>query len=283
MHSLHPMALLLKNEGYPPAVVAAILIHGFLLYIIFHNPVMSNELVNLDEPIYINATTTEQNPQRLRRIQELELQRARDAEAQRQRERDAAAQRAREEEARQQEAQRETERLEQQRRERELAQRRQQEAEAEAQRQALERDRQEQERIQRERDRQNQLAREQEAARQAELARQQALASQQAATDARAVDTYVAIINRTVASYWDIPPSARNGMTAVLAIRLVPTGEVISVEVIQSSGNAAFDRSVEQAVRKAERFPELRDMSTTLFETSFRNLTITFRPEDLLR
>ena len=72
-------------------------------------------------------------------------------------------------------------------------------------------------------------------------------------------------------------------MTAVLAIRLVPTGEVISVEVIQSSGNAAFDRSVEQAVRKAERFPELRDMSTTLFETSFRNLTITFRPEDLLR
>jgi colicin import membrane protein len=281
MQSFHPMALLLRNEGYPPAVVAATLLHGFLLYIIFHNPVMSNELVNLDEPIYINATTAEQNPQRLRRIQELELQRAREVETQRQRERDAAAQRVREEEARQQEAQREAERLEQQRRERELAQRRQQETEAEAQRQTLERDRLEQERIQRER--QNQLAREQEAARQAELERQQALASQQAATDARAVDTYVAIINRTVASYWDIPPSARNGMTAVLAIRLVPTGEVISVEVIQSSGNAAFDRSVEQAVRKAERFPELRDMSTTLFETSFRNLTITFRPEDLLR
>lgn len=278
MSSLHPMALLLKNDGYPPAVISAILIHGFLLFIIFHNPVMSNELVDLDEPIYINATTTEQNPQRLRRIQELELQRARELEAQRQRERDAAAQRAREEEARQQAEQQQAE---QQRQERELAQRQQEEAEAEAQRQALERDRLEQERL--ERERQAQIAREEEIARQAELERQQALASQQAARDARAVDTYVAIINRTVASYWDIPPSARNGMTAVLAIRLVPTGEVISVEVIQSSGNAAFDRSVEQAVRKAERFPELRDMSTTLFETSFRNLTITFRPEDLLR
>mgnify|MGYP000983231268 CR=1 FL=1 len=279
MNSFHPMALLLKHEGYPPAVVVATLIHGFLLFILFHNPVMSNELVNIDEPIYINATTAEQNPQRLRRIQELELQRTREVEAQRQRERDAAAQRAREEEARQQEVQRETERLAQQRSERELAQRQQQEAEA--QRQALEQDRLDQARI--ERERQAQIAREQEVARRAELERQQALASQQAASDARAVDTYVAIINRTVASYWDIPPSARNGMTAVLAIRLVPTGEVISVEVLQSSGNAAFDRSVEQAIRKAERFPELRDMSTTLFETSFRNLTITFRPEDLLR
>ena len=279
MNSFHPMALLLKHEGYPPAVVVATLIHGFLLFFLFHNPVMSNELVNIDEPIYINATTAEQNPQRLRRIQELELQRTREVEAQRQRERDAAAQRAREEEARQQEVQRETERLAQQRSERELAQRQQQEAEA--QRQALEQDRLDQARI--ERERQAQIAREQEVARRAELERQQALASQQAASDARAVDTYVAIINRTVASYWDIPPSARNGMTAVLAIRLVPTGEVISVEVLQSSGNAAFDRSVEQAIRKAERFPELRDMSTTLFETSFRNLTITFRPEDLLR
>ena len=275
------MSLLLKHEGYPPEVIASILIHGFLLFILFHNPVMSNELVNLDEPIYINATTAEQNPQRLRRIQDLELQRTRELEAQRQRDRDAAAQRAREEQARQQDAQRETERLEQQRRERELAQRQQQEAEAEAQRELQEQARLEQASI--ERERQAQIAREQEAARQAELQRQQAAASQQAARDARAVDTYVAIINRTVASYWDIPPSARNGMTAVLAIRLVPTGEVISVEVIQSSGNAAFDRSVEQAVRKAERFPELRDMSTTLFETSFRNLTITFRPEDLLR
>ena len=70
MQSFHPMALLLKHEGYPPAVVAATLIHGFLLFILFHNPVMSNELVNIDEPIYINATTAEQNPQRLRRIQE---------------------------------------------------------------------------------------------------------------------------------------------------------------------------------------------------------------------
>lgn len=281
MLPFRPMALLLKYEGYPPAVLAAILIHGLLIFIIFYNPVLSRDLVDLDEPIYINATTVEQNPQRLRRLQELELQRSREAEAQRQRERDAAAQRAQEEDARQQAAQQEADRLEQQRRERELAQRQQEEADAEAQRQAQEQQRIAQENLDRER--QAQIVRDQEAARQAEMQRQQTLAAQQAAADARAVDIYVATINRTISINWDVPPSARNGMTAVLAIRLVPTGEVISVDVVQSSGNAAFDRSVEQAVRRAERFPELQDMSTTLFESQFRNLTITFMPQDLIR
>tara|TARA_R110000772_G_scaffold175160_3_gene287016 strand:+ start:88 stop:921 length:834 start_codon:yes stop_codon:yes gene_type:complete len=277
MFPFNPMVLLLKHEGYPPAVLGAALIHGLLLYIILDNPVMSRDLVNLEEPVYISATTTEANPQRLRRIQELELQRSREAEAQRQRERDAAAQRAREEQARQQQVQQEAARAEQLRSERETAQRRQQEAEQAAQRQADEQRRLEQERL--DRQRQEQLAREQ----QAEQQRQQAAAAQQAAADARAENTYVAIIHNAVASNWVIPPSARNGMTAVLAIRLVPTGEIISVDIIQSSGDAAFDRSVEQAIRKAGRFPELREMSTSLFEASFRNLTLTFRPEDLLR
>ena len=282
MQPFHPMALLLKFEGYPPAVLIAALLHGFLLYIILDNPLIRNDLVNLEEPIYVNATTTEQNPQRLRRIQELELQRNREIEAQRQREREAAAQRTREEQARQQQTQQEAARAEQARQERELAQRRQQETEQQAQRQAADQRRQEQERL--DRQSQQQLAREQELARQAELQQQQAVAAaQQSAADARAVDTYVAIIYNAVSSNWVIPPSARNGMTAVLAIRLVPTGELISVDIIRSSGDAAFDRSVEQAVRRAGRFPELREMSTTLFESSFRNLTLTFRPEDLLR
>ena len=281
MLSFQFIALLLKHEGYPPAILAATFLHALLIYFVFYNPVMSRELVDLDEPIYINATTAEQNPQRLRRIQELELQRVRDAEVQRQREKNAANQRAQEEMDQQKEAQLEADKLEMQRSERELAQRQQEEADAEVQRQTQEQQKINQENLSRER--QAQIAREQETARHAELERRQALASQQSTADARAVDTYVAIINNAVASNWGIPPSARNGMTAVLAIRLVPTGEVIAVNIVQSSGNIAFDRSVEQAVRRAERFPELQDMSTTLFEATFRNLTITFRPEDLLR
>ena len=279
MFAFHPMALLLKHEGYPPAVLAAILIHGLLLYIILDNPFLRNDMVDLDTPVYISATTAEETPQRLRRLQQIQQEQAREAAAQRQREQEAAAQAAREEEARRQAELQEQQRLEQQRSEQELAQRRQaeQEAQREAQRQAQI---EEQQRL--ERQRQEQLAREQQAAQQAEAERQQQLAAQREA-DARAVDTYSAIVHNTVTRNWVIPPSARNGMTAVLAIRLVPTGEVISVEIIQSSGDAAFDRSVEQAVRRAARFPELQGMSTSLFEASFRNLTLTFRPEDLLR
>lgn len=278
MFAFHPMSLLLKYEGYPSGVIVALLVHGLLLFFLLGNASFLNDMVELEQPVYINATTAEANPQRLRRIEQLELQRQQAAEAQRQRDREAAAQRAREAEAQRQQQAQEQQRQEQIRQERETAQRRQQE---EAERQAAEQRRQEQAQL--ERQRQEQLARDQEAARQAELERQQQMAAQQAAQDARAVDTYSAIIHNAVARNWVIPPSARNGMTAVLSIRLVPTGEVISVDIIQSSGDAAFDRSVEQAVRQAARFPELQDMSIGLFEASFRNLILTFRPEDLLR
>ena len=43
-------------------------------------------------------------------------------------------------------------------------------------------------------------------------------------------------------------------MSARLLVELIPTGEVISVTVVEGSGNSAFDQSAEQAVRKARRF-----------------------------
>ena len=62
---------------------------------------------------------------------------------------------------------------------------------------------------------------------------------------------------------------------------MVPTGEVVGVRVIRSSGNAAFDSSAENAVRKAGAFPELQKLPSGEFERQFRRLYITFRPEDL--
>jgi colicin import membrane protein len=62
-------------------------------------------------------------------------------------------------------------------------------------------------------------------------------------------------------------------------VRLVPTGEIVSVDVEESSGNDAFDRSVIQAVRKSERF--LVPTDSRQFERNFRSFTVLFRPEDL--
>lgn len=93
--------------------------------------------------------------------------------------------------------------------------------------------------------------------------------------------SYAALIQQTVINYWSRPPSARNGMEALLAIQLIPTGEVVSVSVIKSSGNTAFDRSAINAVEKAGSFPELQNLPPREFEKTFRRFRLLFRPEDL--
>jgi len=93
--------------------------------------------------------------------------------------------------------------------------------------------------------------------------------------------TYVEGIYSAVVANWSRPPSARNDMEARLRVELIPTGEVVSVTVLSSSGNAAFDRSAEAAVRKARRFQVPSD--TRLFEQQFRSFVLLFKPQDLLR
>ena len=99
--------------------------------------------------------------------------------------------------------------------------------------------------------------------------------------NADAALTYVAGIYQTVVRNWSRPPSARNDMEAELLVELIPTGEVVSVTLLGSSGNTAFDRSAEAAVRKARRFDVPEDIA--LFDARFRQFTLLFKPEDLLR
>lgn len=97
----------------------------------------------------------------------------------------------------------------------------------------------------------------------------------------RAAMTYVHAIKQAISRQWTRPPSARNGMQARLMLHLAPTGELLSVQLVTSSGDQPYDRSVQRAIRKAGRFkvPENR----RLFEAEFRRFTILFRAEDLLR
>ena len=104
---------------------------------------------------------------------------------------------------------------------------------------------------------------------------------QDAVTASEMAASYASLIQQTVINYWSRPPSARNGMEVLLALQLIPTGEIVSVTVVQSSGNTAFDRSAINAVEKAERFPELNDLPSREFEKTFRRFRLLFRPEDL--
>ena len=107
-------------------------------------------------------------------------------------------------------------------------------------------------------------------------------AQQQAtATAGEMSASFVSLIQRTVVNYWSRPPSARNGMECELSIQLIPTGEVVNVILVRSSGNSAFDSSAINAVQKAGAFPELRNLPSREFEKNFRRLTLIFKPEDL--
>lgn len=106
-------------------------------------------------------------------------------------------------------------------------------------------------------------------------------AAEATATAAEMAASYASLIQQTVINYWSRPPSARNGMEALLAIQLIPTGEVVSVSVLKSSGNTAFDRSAINAVEKAGSFPELQKLPSREFEKTFRRFRLLFRPEDL--
>ena len=94
-------------------------------------------------------------------------------------------------------------------------------------------------------------------------------------------DVVAATIRASVINRWTRPPSARNGMVSILSIQLVPTGEVVGVSVLQSSGNTAFDRSAMTAVERTGRFPEVAKLDNRTFEANFRRFQLIFKPEDL--
>ncbi len=109
--------------------------------------------------------------------------------------------------------------------------------------------------------------------------KQQALIA--AKEDKQAANSYLQVIQARLSQQWNRPKSARRGMETLIELRLVPTGRIVGVEILESSGDIAFDRSVEQAAYKAAPFSELQTMKPRIFEQYFRSVKIVFNPEDL--
>ena len=63
------------------------------------------------------------------------------------------------------------------------------------------------------------------------------------------------MIKQKVERNWDTRPPGTDDLKCTVNVRLGATGSVLLVRVIESSGNPAFDRSVEAAVLKADPLP----------------------------
>lgn len=75
---------------------------------------------------------------------------------------------------------------------------------------------------------------------------------------------------------WRKPTNYTKGLKCTVNVRLMPTGEVLSVVVTQSSGDAAFDTSAEKAVYKSAPFPINGD--TDIFDR-MRDINFEFEPQ----
>lgn len=265
---------LIIYNGYPLSIIVAVSFHSLILmFLIWLQSSSSAESLELVQPTIVKALFIDENPQ-IRNQRLIEQQRIREIEreeqerVQRQEELEQVAERQRQEDEQQRRALREREELE-----RQLQQ---------AQQEELERERQEREdRVKRELATTEEIRQQREAERRREDAEKSA-AADAARTEFELVQSATAIIQQAVQQVWNRPPSARNGMRAILQIQMLPTGELLDVRITQTSGDAAFDRASENAVYSAAPFTELRDLPINIFNANFRTLSLIFQPEDLL-
>ncbi|MGS2717008.1 TonB family protein [Eionea flava] len=285
-------------KSYSLPILLSIIGHGLLVFLVVWGWSVAAEKPTIKKPAYIKATLI-QVEQKARPVEQKKQPPKPDEALKKQQE--AAAKKRREQEKKQQEAKRlaekkkaEQKKAEQKKaaedkaRKNQLAKKREeekkkQEAERKKREQAEKEKQQKEDEARRKAALEKEIAQERQRELQKRIAAEKAQieAEQQAANDAELAASYTGIINEKVSANWSRPPSARNGMSVLLRIQLVPTGKVIAVEVTESSGDAAFDRAAVQAVNKAESFPELRELPTRVFEQNFRVFNLVFQPEDL--
>ena len=264
-------------NGYPISIAAAVAFHVMILVLLVwvqsNNRMDSFELV---QPTIVKALFIDENPQ-VRNQQILERQRVERIDQQRI---------LREEEQFREQEEVERQRQVQEQREREQTVLRDREDLERQRAEEAQREQEQQERIRVEQQRElaeaERLRQEEEVERQRQAEEVAVIAAEAARTEFELVQSATALIQQALQQVWNRPPSARNGMRAILRIRMLPTGELLEASITQSSGDSAFDRSAENAVYSASPFAELQNLPINVFNTNFRTLSLIFEPEDLL-
>ena len=89
---------------------------------------------------------------------------------------------------------------------------------------------------------------------------------------------YAQRIISTIEDAWMKPRNIPENLVANLRLKIRPSGRIIGVDLIKSSGNIRFDNSALQAVRRVETFNFFNSIPKTLFEKEFQVISISFNP-----
>lgn len=87
---------------------------------------------------------------------------------------------------------------------------------------------------------------------------------------------YIDAIMKKVNANWLRPPNTPDYLSCEVRVRLGANGSVLTTSIIKSSGDLAFDRSVESAVSKSDPLPV--PSSPTLLR-QFRDIRFNFQPK----
>jgi colicin import membrane protein len=101
------------------------------------------------------------------------------------------------------------------------------------------------------------------------------LARDSAAVRNKGLDEYIARIRAKVQGNWILPPDLKGNPEAIFKVVQLPTGEVLDVKLVRSSGIRAYDQAVERAILKSSPLPKAPNEA--LFN---RELELKFRPRD---
>ncbi|MDG1119462.1 MAG: TonB family protein [SAR86 cluster bacterium] len=92
------------------------------------------------------------------------------------------------------------------------------------------------------------------------------------------LEIFSSMIKSQVMENWKRPTNLSSNFKTEIQITLVPTGEILSSKIINSSGNRAFDDSALTAISKLKSFDGL-NMQMNLFDQHFRKFILIFSPE----
>lgn len=304
----------LNIRSYIIPLIAALLLHaGVLSLFVMHwagvkvlphqkePPHIEAQMVDLDafSPDTQDTQKAEQQAKKAQEAKQRELERQRRAEKQREVEAQKAAEKREQQKAAREAAAKKAaeQKAEAKRKAKAAAEAKAKAAEAEKARLAAAKAKKEKaakEKAAREKAAREKAAREKAAREKAEKAKQEAAAKARREAEARAREQaqqkarrdkkkaadFSAYIKDLMQRYWHPPATSHAGMQATVSIRLFSTGEVDSVSIKSSSGDASFDRSVMQAIKRAAPYDKASTVSPIFFERYLRDITIVFKAED---
>jgi TonB family protein len=93
------------------------------------------------------------------------------------------------------------------------------------------------------------------------------------------VHSCVAKITEIIENTWYIPDSYTEGLEVKFRVKLANNKTIISISILESSGNREFDMSAVEAIKKIHTMVELNGLDDETYKQNFKQFSFSFKPD----